>query len=156
MKSVVNFAFGRASRIIVGGSIFASFYIAFLTLGPGLESKSFPVVRYETPSIQRNGNVLTINTTFDKLRDCEYVQSQWYLGDPQRPQDGFEMIRHAYADNPSGGPITRPVGVNRARDWTLILPNGKSPRTFFTILHYRCGLPWLTTTIQGPYPIPGG
>lgn len=154
MSEMVRFASVRATRILIGGTIAALMYLLFLTFGPTIESKFFPVVRFEDVVQQRNGRTIRIDTTFDKLRACEYIDSQWYV---KNKSDRFIDVMAATVNyhNATQG-FTRPVGQNYDRDWEVTLPDAHEEfRSIFMVINYKCGWPWVTQAIVGPYKLAG-
>lgn len=150
MKHAFKFSLIRASRILMGGTLFASIYILFLVLGPTVESKYFPVTKYIDLTQVREGSRLSIDAVFDKLRSCEFVGSTWY----GVTKDGATE-RLPQAPIVSEADRTRPVGRNYMRDWQVDIPRLDDIKKTFNVQHHRCGWPWLTQTIQGPYKLPG-
>lgn len=150
MKAAFKFSLVRATRILMGGTLFAGIYIAFLVFGPTVESKYFPVTKYVEVTQQRDGPRLSIDAIFDKLRSCEFVGSTWY----GITKDG---VTERLPQTPLSTDVdrTRPVGRNYMRDWQVDIPRRDDIQKTFNVQHHRCGWPWLTQTIQGPYKLPG-
>lgn len=148
MRALINFAAHRATRIMIGGTIAAGFYITTLMFGPSIEAQIWPVVNFHEISQVRDGSRVIIETSFTKRRNCEYVSSQWYGVLPSGESMDVPVDYHNQATG-----ITRPLGAQRDRNWVLTLPS-PDIKSVFVLLHYRCGFPWLTYTMSGPYPVP--
>ncbi len=146
MTQMLRFAAHRATRILIGGSIAACAYLLALMFGPALEARLFPVVKFNEFIQYRDGSSLRVDTAFTKVRGCEYVGSQWY-GETAAGEAVDIPVQYN-----NGSPMTRPVGANRDTNWVLDLPNPRL-QSVFMLLHYRCGMPWLSYTIVGPYKL---
>ena len=148
MTGFWRFVFERFTKVLVGGALAAMVWVAMLVFGPLIETRWFPVVDYKLTTIARRDNTLTLNVMFDKLRNCEYAGSQWYEVSGDKV---FDRVPKATAPDPG---VNRPVGQNYGRDWTIDLRPELPDHKLVTVLNHRCGLPWITQTIQGPFPIP--
>ena len=153
MKDFVKFVLDRAIRILVGGTMAAMAWVSFIIVGPTIESKYFPVAVYSEISSVRENSVMFFNALYDKIRPCEYVGTSWYVKTPDGTLDKVKAFPPD--DSLSGQDRTRPLGRNYMRDWEIKLPmNVPADSQTFAVLHHRCGLPWLTQTKIGPWPVP--
>lgn len=151
MKSVAQFAAFRAMRILIGGTIAAAAYLALIILGPIIETRFFPVTKFTQMVQLRDGDKVHIDATFNKIRACEYVNGQWFGRTASFSWRDIDVNYH----NTARG-FTRPVGKNYDRDWELDLPDDDHGiKQIYLLLTYRCGLPWMTQTLVGPYPLAG-
>lgn len=147
----MRFAMYRAIKIMVGGSIAVGLYLIALIVGPVIETRFFPVTIFTEVAQQRiDAERIKMDVAFSKKRSCEYKGSQWYVG---APKGSFEPVIIDY-HNGRDGDRTRPLGRNYDEDWELSVPKHLNAESAFMVLSYRCGLPWLTQTIAGPFPLP--
>lgn len=151
MTSLAQFAAFRATRILIGGTIAAVMYLAFIIIGPMVETRFFPVTKFTEMIQQRDGNKILLDAKFNKIRACEYINSQWF---GRTHNDEWRDIDVNY-HNTYGG-FTRPVGKGYDRNWELDLPDdGTDIHKLYMVINYHCGLPWVTQTLVGPYPLAG-
>lgn len=138
---------------VMGGGLFAAMiYLGFVTIGPGIEGKFFPVItnyKLENMRAVQNGG-FSFRASFTKKRDCTYYGVTWFAQDAK---GNLTRIQLARSDSP-GPPITGPTGQRLGDRVTLYPPAGSL--FIFGLNHHECGTPWQTRTMVGPFPVING
>lgn len=146
------FAGKNALRTIWGGAVTVSMLFAFTAIGPGIESKFFPVITdYELQNIRRiQGGGFSFRPDFIKERDCTYYGVTWFAVDEKGDISRIQLGRQ-YEPGP---PETGPVGRRAGERVTLYPPEGT--RSVFGINHHQCSSLWQTRTTVGPFMLVEG
>ncbi len=117
---------------------------AFLTIGPAVEEKYFPImagVVEEHHSLEADG-WQGFQFRFHKLRDCRSLSSDWFYVDPNG-RIGIADFRAAQYSH-------HPVGEGLSPDLEIRMP--KTAKQFYGIVTYDCGWPWFSHLMLGPFP----
>lgn len=118
-------------------------------VGPSVERNWRPVVgKLEILSaVEVEPGVTEIQAQFRKIRDCEYLNVAWYVGDPN---GDFRQVRVQTIVDPEmlneiASP-TRPVGTNTAGPWRIAMSLDDLQHNAFAILSHQCHPFWVTRT----------
>ena len=154
-RSAAMIAIWNALRIIWGGMIAFGLYLLFVTVGPSIEGKLFPVIKdYQLSDINKleNGG-LAFNPTFDKVRDCTYYGVTWFSPDEKGNLSRIQTQRTGDYTTATA-PQTGPLGHRSGNTQIIVPPEGASQ--IFGIMHHDCGLLWQTRTTVGPFSLETG
>lgn len=148
MSKSFHFAWARWKQFSFWAVIATGLAALFLTYGPRLEERVWPITVGTTiiDKMRTADGGLIFRMTYMKERNCTLAGITWLGVEP----DG--VYSFAAVTDPAGGPaiaLTRPVGRNVSRPYKLFLtPTAKG---FVMALSYRCGFPWTTRQVLGPF-----
>lgn len=150
--SGLKFAFFNALRVLWGGIVAFSLLFVLVSVGPGIESKFFPVItNYELHNVRRiQGGGFSFRPDFVKERDCTYYGVTWFAQDATGSLSRIQLGRQ-YQPGP---PETGPTGKRAGDRVTLYPPAGTI--SIFGLNHHECGSLWQTRTMVGPFVLTEG
>lgn len=139
-------------KVLGGGVVAVGIYLIFISFGPGIEGRFFPVIgNYQLDNIRslQDGG-FSFRPTFTKERDCTYFGVTWFAQDADGNLTRIQLGRQSN----QGPPVTGPTGKRLGERQTLFPPQGTV--SIFGLNHHECGTPWQTRTMVGPFPIIDG
>jgi hypothetical protein len=148
----LRFAAFRALEVWWAGLLALAFWLTFITVGPVLESRWFPVeTAFRVAEIAEPGpDVIAFRPAFSKVRDCSYLGLSWFAKDDK----GQIERRQVQLASESLTPATGPVGARLGQWWEIGVKD--KDREMFGIAHHSCGLPWETRSVLGPFRVSEG
>lgn len=118
-------------------------------VGPAVERTWRPVVGklQVLSAVEIEPGITEIHAQFRKVRDCEYLNVAWYVGDPNGE---FRQVRVQNLVDPDAlneviSP-TRPLGLSVAGPWRIAMSLDDFEHNSFAILSHQCHPFWVTRT----------